>query len=87
MSLYVVYKGRVSGVYEDWEDYRRHVYHFSGNNCKGYNTMAETKGRYARYLAVERREMRRNRMKTTFIMMMFIVAVSLFLCDLVYVSR
>jgi hypothetical protein len=49
--------------------------------------MAEAEARYARYLAVERREMRRNRMKTTFIMMMFIVAVSLFLCDLVYVSR
>jgi hypothetical protein len=80
MSSYVVYKGRVSRVYEDWEDCRRHVYRFSGNNYKRYNTMAEADGRYARYLAVVRREMRRARMKTTFIVML-IVTVSLFLCD------
>ena len=78
MPTYVMYKGRVPGVYDDWEDCRRPVHHFSGNNYKGYNTMAEVEARNAHYLAGERSEMRRNRMKTTFIVMMLIVTAFLF---------
>ena len=78
MPAFVVYKGRVPGVYDDWEDCRRQVHRFSGNSYKGYNTMAEAEARYAHYLAGERREMRRNRMKTTFIVMMRIVTTFLF---------
>ncbi|KAK1605338.1 hypothetical protein QYE76_029011 [Lolium multiflorum] len=63
-TTYVVYKGRVPGVYDDWEDCRRQVHHFSGNSYKGYPTRVEAEGRYARYLAGEMRDMRRNRMKT-----------------------
>ena len=62
MTWYVVYKGRVPGVYDDWEDCRRQVHHFSGNSYKGYNTMAEAEARYTRYLAGVRTT--RNRMKT-----------------------
>ena len=62
MTWYVVYKGRVPGVYDDWEDCRRQVHRFSGNSYKGYNTMAEAEARYTRYLAGVR--MTRNRMKT-----------------------
>ena len=40
---------------------------------KGYTTRAEAESRYARYLAGERRERWRNRMKTSFIAMMLIV--------------
>ncbi|KAK1678840.1 hypothetical protein QYE76_039688 [Lolium multiflorum] len=36
MTYYVVYHGRVPGVYEDWEDCRRQVHRFSGNSYKGY---------------------------------------------------
>ena len=61
MTWYVVYKGRVPGVYDDWEDCRRQVHRFSGNSYKGYNTMAEAEARYTRYLAGVRT---RNRMKT-----------------------
>ena len=61
MTWYIMYKGRVSRVYDDWEDYRRQVHHFSGNSYKGYNTMAEAEARYTRYLAGVRT---RNRMKT-----------------------
>ena len=65
MTWYVVYKGRVPGVYDDWEDCRRQVHRFSGNSYKGYNTMAEAEARYTRYLAGVRT---RNLMKTyTFI--------------------
>ena len=50
MTWYVVYKGRVPGVYDDWVDCRRQVHRFSGNSYKGYNTMAEAEARYTRYL-------------------------------------
>ena len=66
MPSYVVYKGKVPGVYEDWEECRRQVHCFGGNSYKGYTTRAEAESRYARYLAGERRERWRNRMKTNF---------------------
>ncbi|KAK1644739.1 hypothetical protein QYE76_062544 [Lolium multiflorum] len=72
-TTYVVYKGRVPGVYDDWEDCRRQVHRFSGNSYKGYPTRVEAEGRYARYLAGEMRDMRRNRMKTMAFVMMVIV--------------
>jgi ribonuclease HI len=63
MTWYVMYKGKVPGVYDDWEECRRQVHRFSGNNYKGYNTLAEAETRYANYLARERtREMGRSRM-------------------------
>ena len=73
MPSYVVYKGKVPGVYDDWEECRRQVHRFSGNSYKGYTTRAEVESRYARYLAGERREQRRNLMKNSFIAMMLIV--------------
>ena len=78
MLSYVVYKGEVPGVYDDWEECRRQVHRFSGNSYKGYATRVEAEDRYARYLARERRERRRNRMKTSFIAMMLIVTAALF---------
>ena len=74
MPLYVVYKGKVSGVYDDWEECRRQVPRFSSNSYKGYTTRAEAKARYTRYLAGERRERRRNRMKTSFYVMLIVTA-------------
>ena len=70
---YVVYRGRVPGVYDDWEACRKQVHRFSGNSYKGYNTMAEAQARYAHFLAEEMREMRSNRMKTIIIVMQLIV--------------
>ena len=78
MSSYVVYKGKVPGVYDDWEECRKQVHRFSGNSYKGYPTRVEAEARYARYLVGERRERRRNRMKTNFIAMMLIVSAALF---------
>ena len=79
MPTYVVYKGRVPGVYDDLENYRRQVHRFSGNSYKGYHNRAEAEGRYARYLAGEMREMRRNRMKTMgFVMMLIVTMVMLY---------
>ena len=73
MPSYVVYKGKVPGVYDDWEECRRQVHRFSGNSYKRYTTRAEAESRYACYLAGERRERWRNQMKTSFIVMMLIV--------------
>ena len=73
MPSYVVYKGKVPGVYDDWKEGWRQVHRFSGNSYKGYTTRAEPESRYARYLAGERRERWRNRMKTSLITMMLIV--------------
>ena len=73
MPTYVVYKGKVPGVYDDWEECWRQVHSFSGNRYKGYTTRAEAESRYVRYLAAERRERWRNWMKTSFIAMMLIV--------------
>ena len=78
MSSYVVYKVEVPGVYDDWEECRRQVHRFSGNSYKGYTTRAVAEARYARYQAGERREQRRNRVKTSFIRMMLIVTAALF---------
>ena len=73
MQSYVVYKSKVPGVYNDWEECRRQVHRFNGNSYKGYTIRAEAESRYARYPAGERRERWRNRMKTSLIAMMLIV--------------
>ena len=77
MPSYVVYVGRVPGVYEDWEECRRQVYRFSGNSYKGYPTRAKAEARYARYLEGEMREWR-NWMKITLVMLMLIMTTTLF---------
>ena len=38
---YVVYKGHVPGVYEEWEDCKKQVNEFKGNSHKSYKTKAE----------------------------------------------
>jgi hypothetical protein len=51
MSSYVVYKGRVPGVYANWENCWRHVHHFRTCIYTWYNTMEEAEVRYMHYLA------------------------------------
>jgi len=73
MTSYVVYVGRVPGVYEDLEECRTQVHRFSGNSYKGYPTRAEAEARYARYLAGERR---RDRMKITYLITMMLIVIA-----------
>jgi viroplasmin and RNaseH domain-containing protein len=74
MTWYVVYEGKVPGVYDNWEECRRQVQHFSGNSYKGYNTLVKAETRYVNYLARYRtREMERSQM-TTFLVMMLTAA-------------
>ena len=88
MTWYVVYKGRVPGVYDDWEACQSQVHYFCGNSYKGFHTRTEAEARFAHYLAGERRhylerERRRNRMPTIFVVMMLIVLSFLFYVFLV----
>jgi viroplasmin and RNaseH domain-containing protein len=53
--LYVVYRGRVPGVYVHWEDCLKQVNMFKGNSYKGYKTMAEAEARWRNHLREERR--------------------------------
>ena len=73
MPSYVVYKGRVPGVYHNWVDCARQVQGFRGCIYISYNTMAEAEARYTHYVARERRD----RMKTIIIVVMLIVTASL----------
>jgi viroplasmin and RNaseH domain-containing protein len=52
---YVVYRGRVPGVYVNWEDCLKQVNMFKGNIYKGYKTMAEAEARWRNHLGEERR--------------------------------
>ena len=79
ITWYVVYKGKVPGVYDEREDCRRQVHGFSGNNYKGYNSREVVEARYMKYLVGERREMRRNRMKAGFIVIPILLIVTAFL--------
>jgi viroplasmin and RNaseH domain-containing protein len=52
---YVVYRGRIPGVYVHWEDCLKQVNMFKGNNYKGYTMMAEAEARWRNHLREERR--------------------------------
>jgi ribonuclease HI len=46
---YIVFKGRVPGVYDKWEDCFKQVNKFKGNNYKGFKTREEAEARYRNY--------------------------------------
>ena len=54
---YVVYVGRVPGVYEQWQDCHMQVNGFSGNNYKGYVSRAVGEEMWRNHLR------RKNRMR------------------------
>ena len=41
MTYYVVFEGRVPGVYDEWKDCKAQVHKFSGNCYQGYETRHE----------------------------------------------
>jgi viroplasmin and RNaseH domain-containing protein len=47
---YVVYSGRVPGVYEEWEDCQAQVTNFSGNYYKGYKTRELAVSKWRRHV-------------------------------------
>src|SRR5664279_4853102 len=80
---YVVYEGRVPGVYDQWEDYLKQVNKFKGNNYKGYKSKEEAEARYMNHRLAEER--RRNRMNTSFIVIPILLIVTAFLLYVIIV--
>jgi ribonuclease HI len=78
MRWYVVFEGRVSGVYDKWEDCFKQVNKFKSNNYKGFKTREEAEARYRNY---RRGREGRSRMKTCFI----VISVLLKILLIVYV--
>ena len=48
-KCYVVYIGRVVGVYEEWKDCQKQVNNFSGNSYKGYKIREVVKVQWRRH--------------------------------------
>ncbi|KAK1607667.1 hypothetical protein QYE76_031340 [Lolium multiflorum] len=49
MTYYVMFEGRVPGVYEEWEDCKKQVHKFSGNCYKGYPTRHEAVAKWRKH--------------------------------------
>jgi ribonuclease HI len=48
---YVVLKGKVSGVNDDWDGCLAQVNEFPNNSYKGYKTKEEAEARYKKHLS------------------------------------
>ena len=77
MTWYVVFKGRVPGVYEHWEDAHRQVNGFKGNLYKGYPTRSIAEGHW--------RRRNRGRMGTDAGYLVILLALIALTCYILYV--
>ena len=48
-QYYVVYKGKVSGVYNEWPEFQAQVNGFSGASHKGFKSRQEVEASYLRF--------------------------------------
>jgi viroplasmin and RNaseH domain-containing protein len=46
---YIMFEGKVLGVYDKWEDCFKQVNKFKGNSYKGFKTREEAETRYRNY--------------------------------------
>jgi len=76
---YVVYKGKVPGVYEEWEDCLEQVNKFKGNSHKGYKSKEEAETRYKIYLLGEERKKRNWMMTFVISILLTVIAIVLYL--------
>jgi viroplasmin and RNaseH domain-containing protein len=72
--FYLVYKGWVPGVYDEWEDCQKQVNKFSGNCYKGYPTRELAEARRRIHLLGEQRNT--NRMKTLMIVLPVLLTIA-----------
>jgi ribonuclease HI len=68
---YVVFSGRVSGVYDDWDECNQQVKGFKGCSFKSFKSRAEAEARWRKHLEDERKK----KTKTTFIVIPGLLAV------------
>jgi viroplasmin and RNaseH domain-containing protein len=71
---YVVYKGWVPGVYDEWEDCQKQVNKFSGNSYKGYATREEAVAKWRNHLWKE------NRMKILLVLLLLLTVITVVFC-------
>ena len=69
-GYYVVYVGRVPGVYDHWPAAQAQVHRYPGASHKGFNTRAEAESSYLRWtLQHEQGRDRRYYIATLFLML------------------
>lgn len=79
MTYYVVFEGRVPGIYEEWEDCKYQVHKFSGNCYKGYATRQQAEAAWRNY----RPRKNKNKMKTAVVLMLLLTIVAALLCFII----
>ncbi|KAK1699186.1 hypothetical protein QYE76_015883 [Lolium multiflorum] len=70
MMYYVVFEGRVPGVYEEWEECKKQVHKFSGNCYKGYPTRHEAVAKWRAHQA------KKSKMKTFLVLSLLLTIVA-----------
>ncbi|KAK1653348.1 hypothetical protein QYE76_071153 [Lolium multiflorum] len=70
MTYYVVFEGRVPGVYEEWEECKKQVHKFSGNCYKGYPTRHEAVAKWRAHQA------NKSKMKTFLVLSLLLTIVA-----------
>ncbi|KAK1679904.1 hypothetical protein QYE76_040752 [Lolium multiflorum] len=80
MTYYVVFEGRVPGVYEEWEDCKKQVHKFSGNCYKGYPTRHEAVAKWRAHQA------NKSKMKTFLVLSLLLTIVAAVLYFILVIS-
>ena len=74
MPYYVVFEGRVPGVYDEWEDCKKQVHKFSGNCYKGYATRQEAEAKWRNHQSKNK-----TKMKTLVVLLLLLTIVAVVL--------
>ena len=69
MTYYVVFEGRVPGVYDEWKDCKEQVHKFSGNCYQGYPTRAEAVAKWRDYQS-------KNKNKTSVVLLFLLTIIA-----------
>jgi viroplasmin and RNaseH domain-containing protein len=72
---YVLYKGRVPGVYDEWDNCLKQMNKFKGNNYKWYNSREEVEDGWMNHL----REKRKTNRIAVIAVFLTVIAVLLYL--------
>ena len=73
---YVVYKGRVPGVYTEWSECHAQVDKFKSNGYKSFRTRQEAEASYLKFLE---EESKKNRGPKNFIIAVFLIVIAFLL--------
>ena len=75
----MVFKGKVPGIYDEWDHCSEQVTKFSGNRYKGYKSREKAEARWMNHLLEEERK--KNQMKTFIVIsvLLTLIAVLLYL--------